>query len=290
MTDDLEEDESPNPKFWLEFRTSDDGMKSLPRDSTLTPAFNLFPQFSQLPPELRLKVWSYLVQPRIVVACCLRRADEGDHDFDDYQAKLAHRRHELDRLTTSGAAVPALLRINRESRALGLRHYELTFGWRISKFQSDTPTSSPPRVYFNFAQDALLLTGELEAFDSYGFNTPMVHFLRREDAFRVRHVACAFRELGYPEQESDQIFGCLWHVVDWFPTAERLLLTVGEGDEERVGGAAAAAGAILSADNVVQKLWNGWMCGTTVTNSRMANKQMLLVREEGLMEFVAGQT
>ena len=292
MADGIEQDESPNPKFWLEFRTSDDGMKSLPRDSTLRPPFNLFPHFSQLPPELRLKVWSYLVQPRIIVACCMRRADDDDgdlDDLDDHQAKLAYRRQELDRLTTRGAAVPTLLHINRESRALGLRSSELTFGWRISKMLSDTPTSRPPRVYFNFAQDALLLTGELEAFDSYGFNSPMVYFLRREDTFRVRHVACAFRELGYPEQESDQIFGCLWHVVDRFPAAERLLLTVGEGDEERAGGAA-AAGGMLSPDNVVQKLWNGWMCGTTATNPRVANKQMLLVREEGLMEFVASQS
>lgn len=289
MADDTREDESPNPKFWLEFRTSDDGMASLPRDSTLTPACTHFPQFAQLPPEIRLKVWSYLVQPRIVVACCLRRADDDDaaDDIALHQAQLANRRGELSRRTTRGAAVPALLHINRESRALGLRHYELTFGWRISKLLSDTPTSRPPRIYFNFALDALLLTGELEAFDSYGFNSPMVYFLRREDTFRVRHVACAFRELGYPDQESDQIFGCLWHVVDRFPAAERLLLTVGEGDEERLGGAAGCR--MLSADNVVQKLWSGWMSGTTVTSSRMANKQMLLVREEGLMEFVASQ-
>lgn len=281
----IKDEESANPRFWLAFRTFDDGMATIPRDSTLAPPFAMFPQFGLLPPELRLKIWAYLVQPRVVVACCLHRGDDDDAHAPE---KLECRRRELDRRTTRGCAVPAVLHVNREARAVGLRHYELTFGWRISKMVSETPTSAPPRVYFNYAEDALLLTGELEAYGTYGINFPLVYFLNREDTFRVRHVACAFRELGYPEQESEQVWGCLWHVVDRFPGAERLLLTVGEGDEEKLGGAA-EVGAMLSPNNVVQKIWSAWMSGTTVTSSRMADKQMLLVREEGLMEFVASQ-
>lgn len=268
---DCEEEQSPNPRFWLEFRTFDDGHSTPPQSqSSLSPTLTAFPQFSDLPTELRLKIWSILIRPRIIVASCLQR-DE----------RLPERRRELD-ARTHGSAIPVLLHINRESRYLALQHYELSFSWRISKLLSDTPISRPARVWFNFALDAMYLTGELEAYDSYGFNCPMVYFMRREDTRRVRHIACAFSELGYPEQESDQIFGCLWHVVDGFQGVERLLLTVGERDEEEVRGS-----MLLSTDNVMQKIWNGWMCGTTVTSSRMADKQMLLIREEGLSEFIA---
>ncbi|KFH46751.1 hypothetical protein ACRE_023830 [Hapsidospora chrysogenum ATCC 11550] len=285
----MEEDESPDPKFWLKFRTMDDGMKPFPRDSALTPTCTRFPQFSELPPELRLQIWSHLVQPRIVVACCLRRPDYADEPCDRRRYMSRFAELETRTIDRRQAAVPTLLQVNRESRLVGLEHYELTFGWRISKLLSDTPTSRPPRVYFNFAQDALFLTGEIEAYDSYGFNSPMVYFLRREDTFRVKHVALPFRELGYPMVESDQVFGCLWHIVDRFPAAERLLLTVSSGDEEALGEAVGAT--VLRADNVVQKLWNGWMSGTTVTNSRMANKAMMLVSEDpGLADFVASQS
>lgn len=264
-----EDEQSSNPKFWLEFGTFDDGLPPL-ADTALTPPFDEFPQFAQLPAELRLKIWTYLIQPRIVVASCLQRDD-----------RLAHRQHELQR-RTHGTAAPVLLRVNHEARHLALGHYEQTFGWRISRLLSDTPVSRPPLVWFNFAMDALYLTGELEAYDEYGFNSPMVYFLRREDTRRVRHVACAFAELGYPRQESDQIFGCLWHVADRFQGVKRLLLTVGEGDEAEMRGS-----LLRSTDNVMQKIWNGWMGGTTVTSSSMADKQMLLVREEDLAEVIA---
>lgn len=268
---DGDEEQSPNPRFWLEFRTFDDGHSTPPQSKPrLNTALTAFPKFGQLPTELRLKIWSHLIQPRIVVASCLQR-DE----------RLPQRRKELD-ARAHGRATPALLHINQESRYLALQHYELSFSWRISKLLSDTPISQSARVWFNFALDAIYLTGELEAYDSYGFNSPMVYFMRREDTRRVRHIACAFSELGYPQQESDQIFGCLWHVVDGFQNVERLLLTVGARDEEEVRGS-----MLLSTDNVMQKIWNGWMCGTTVTSSRMADKQMLLIREEDLVEFIA---
>lgn len=272
---DYEDEQSPNPRFWLEFRTFDDGMTCpLSGASPIAAEPVSFPQFSRLPPEIRFQIWNYMVQPRIVVASCLQQAES-----------LSERRKELH-ARASGSAVPALLQVNHETRELALKHYELTFSWRISKLLSDTPVSRPARVWFNFELDALFLTGELEAYDTYGFNSPMVYFLRREDTRRVRHIACAFRELGYPDQESDQIFGCLWHVVDRFPGVDRLLLTVGEGDEEAIGSSV----TLGSTDNMMQKIWNGWMCGTTVTSSKMADKQMLLVREDGLAEFIASHT
>ncbi|KAI5462225.1 hypothetical protein BGZ63DRAFT_413632 [Mariannaea sp. PMI_226] len=220
----VEEEQSTNPRFWLEFRTFDDGLSSPPSKATVTPAFTTFPQFAVLPPELRLRIWSFLIQPRVIIACCLQ-CDE----------RLPERRQELDE-RTHGKALPVLLHVNRETRYLALQHYELSFSWRISKLLSDTPVSRPARVWFNFDMDTIYLRGELEAYDTYGFNCPMVYFMRREDTRRVRKVACAFGELGYPQQESDQVFGVLWHVVDGFASVEQLLLTVGEADEEHVRG------------------------------------------------------
>ncbi|KAK8134726.1 hypothetical protein PG984_006738 [Apiospora sp. TS-2023a] len=82
---------------------------------------------------------------------------------------------------------------------------------------SGMPTWSQPRVYFNFESDALYLLGELEPYDSFGFNSPMTYFLRKEDTERVRCVAVAFSALKYGETGSQQIFGSLFHVVDRFP-------------------------------------------------------------------------
>lgn len=261
------EQQSPNPRFWLEFRTFDDGFS--PPRSSASSKLTAFPQFAQLPPELRLKIWACLIQPRIVVACCLQRDEH-----------LPTRRQELD-ARTRGRPTPVLLHVNRESRSLALEHYEPSFSWHISKLLSDTPVSRPARVWFNFALDAIYLRGEIEASDSNGFNSPMVYFMRREDTRRVRHVACAFGELGYPQQESHQVFGSLWHVADRFAAVRRLLLTVDDADEENVRGS-----RLLSPDNVMQKIWTGWV-GRTPAETNMADKQMLLIREEQLAGFVS---
>lgn len=262
------DEESPVPKFWLAFRTFDDGLSSQAQ-ATVRPSHANFPQFARLPPELRIKIWSCLVQPRIITGCCLPRGERSA----ERQGELLSRTH--------GSGTPVLLHINREARHVGLGHYELAFAYKIHEHLAGLFLSRPPRVWFNFALDALYLTGELEAFDMYGFNSPMVYFLQREDAKRVRHVACAFADVGSPEMQTDQVFGCLWHIVDRFSAAKRLLLTVTGRDEER------KRGLLLSPDNVMQTIWNGWMSGVTITTSRMANKQILLVKEEELADIIA---
>ncbi|KAF4777056.1 hypothetical protein HER10_EVM0011121 [Colletotrichum scovillei] len=320
-------------KFWLDFSLFDDGLDA-PRAASLTtlPQFHRFPD---LPPEIRLKIWSYLIAPRVVTACCFERdarlparreafanrslaAPRTLSPYSYSPTNTAPERGLAGEGTTEGGTTergatgegaigsttegevtgtetkeeqdtrifnptcPLILLISRESRALGLKHYELAFGWRISALLSDTPIARPPRVWFNFALDALYLVGELEAYDQYGFNSPMVYFLRKEDTRRVRHVACAFEELHYPEQESDQIFGCLWHVVDRFAGAKRLMVAVTPRDEEGMKGC-----LMLSPDNIMQKIWNGWILGTTVTSSSLADTQILMVREGDLADVMA---
>lgn len=161
--------------------------------------------------------------------------------------------------------------------------------------------SSPARVWFNFAQDTLLLLGELEPFDSSNVNAPMVYFLNRKDTRRVKHVACAFEELRLGEVESEQVFGCLFHVIDEFRAAERLVITSTDEDVEsyqalRGGGRAVSLGRGMLGptdsgfghrENVVQKIWWGWINGTSVVTSHLRDKQILMVREDGLADFVA---
>ncbi|KAL0940892.1 uncharacterized protein CTRU02_203655 [Colletotrichum truncatum] len=279
-------------KFWLEFSVFDDGLDA-PRAaslrsqaaSKLLPHFHRFPD---LPPEIRLKIWSYLIVPRVVTACCFERDPRLPSRREAFKKRSGGASSRGDDEEEEGSGMvfnptcPVILRVCHESRALGLEHYELSFGWKISALLSDTPIARPPRAWFNFRLDALYLVGELEAYDQYGFNSPMVYFLRREDTKRVKHVACAFEELHYPEQESDQIFGCLWHVVDRFSGARRLLLAVTPRDEEGMQGS-----LMLSTDNVMQKIWNGWILGTTVTSSTLADTQILLVKEGDLADVLA---
>ncbi|KAG7285181.1 hypothetical protein NEMBOFW57_009802 [Staphylotrichum longicolle] len=264
-------------EFWLEFQVMHDGLELAPDndDNTSTTTNNnaKFTLFAALPTELRLKIWECLIQPRIVIAACL------DSRFqDEKRAQLARR--------PKRPPVPVLLHVNHESRALALRHYEPAFAWKIPHrlLGPDTgvlPASRDARVWFNFRRDALFLLGELEPYDQHGFNSPMVYFLRRADTTRVRHVACAFEELHLSLYEADQVFGSLFHVIDMFPAARRLLITTTPRDAET------RHLVLPAAENVVQKLWSAFMNETTCVTASLVERQILMIGEADLAGFVA---
>ncbi|EGS23838.1 uncharacterized protein CTHT_0005450 [Thermochaetoides thermophila DSM 1495] len=394
------------PEFWLEFQVIHDGLETEPSppsssssSTTISSSsesqgqtFHLFPL---LPPELRLKIWECLIQPRIVAAACF------DSRFE------AQRRVQLT-CRPRRPAVPVLLHVCRESRELALKHYQLAFAWRLpprlaglppvsssaasasssSPSQSLASTSSedteeqtslssssssslsssssssssakrqppsssprslpdlipppnrrrsstyarpithPPKVYFNFSLDCLLLLGELEPYDQYGFNAPMSYFLRRDDTRRVQNVACAFQELHMDLYEADQVFGTLFHIIDMFPCTwgreGRLLITTNtpgapaqqeeSGKEDGVvyrspyaddpyfshihshksakASPESAADRGPTTDNVVQKLWSAFMAGVSGGSEKnsMVNTQIVMVREEELPRFLRGQS
>lgn len=84
-----------------------------------------FHPFSNLPTELRLQVWGHTLQPSLVTVC--------------WDPAL--------RAFISPRKSPSILTVNRESRAMGLEYYTLSFG------------SHPElaRVYFAFALDTLCI-------------------------------------------------------------------------------------------------------------------------------------
>lgn len=279
-----------HPKIWLEFRTFDDGVAAHESDDDEN-RLQDFPQFCRLPPELRLKIWSHLVMPRIIVACCL---------YND--ETLPRRRRELN-ARADGEKSPVLLRINREARSVGLRHYEQTFGTNeaeLAPWRPDPmylPPARPPTTWFNFDLDTLWLTGEVNMNDletpadwSYWYGLPILRFLKLEDTSRVRNIACAISELGWPRDGTPQIISRLWSVFRRFPLAQHVPLTVGRSDDERIEVARERKLTDIWGNHRVQtemdSVWNGWLKGTTVMASFGDGRTVLLVREEDLAEFL----
>jgi 2EXR family len=108
---------------------------------------NTFTRFSELPSELRIKIWSFVCfQPRNVdvfteTLGTIRVSD--DTHFDTYKFYSHFCSH------------PAILHVSKEAREEGLKHYQLEFG--TSHHFSIVKISTPPRIYVNFACDRLCL-------------------------------------------------------------------------------------------------------------------------------------
>ncbi|KAI1780473.1 hypothetical protein F4818DRAFT_395824 [Hypoxylon cercidicola] len=308
---------SPGPRFRLAFRVVSDGLETA-RAQTLNAGRAAFPLFAGLPPELRLKIWEYLVAPRVVAAACLdAEAPPPDEEPEEPWAAFP----ELE--SPAPDPVPVLLRVSRETRALALARYAPAFAWKTPHVMlsslpqrqqgtsagttttaTATATWSRPSVWFNYGLDALYLLGQLEPCDSYGFNSPMAYFLDREEARRVRRLAVAFAALKYGEMAPQDIFGALFHCVDRFARAVdedgRVLVAVTPRDEYtnalmggeqplvRDGGGDEAESKVQKKDevNIVQKTWRDWYRGSIVTSS-LANVQFELVREEDLPQHIA---
>ncbi|KAI1329299.1 hypothetical protein F5Y16DRAFT_105882 [Xylariaceae sp. FL0255] len=238
--------------FWLEFRVLSDGLETaavqaLPLaayHAAQNPVFTLFPM---LPAELRLKIWEYLIAPRIVGVGCLCQ-DESSPPVEEQHKNLWGPWDSISNTSSprkKTSPIPVLLHVNHETRELALKHYELSFEWKVPRVLAGmdlyhhsepppgpNPGHSPPRTWFNFHLDAIYLVGELEPCDSFGFNSPMSYFVSSRDSRRVRTTAIAFRALRYGETGGQQIFGALFHVVDRFvPHDGRVFVAITEDDE-----------------------------------------------------------
>ncbi|KAI0416398.1 hypothetical protein F5X98DRAFT_375741 [Xylaria grammica] len=132
------------PAFWLEFRLLSDGLETATVENLPLTAWHktnnpIFGLFSALPTELRLKVWEYLIAPRIVGIACLY--------LEDGASSAQSQRDEIwGSHPFVGSSVPVLLHVNRETRALALKHYELSFEWKVPRVLAGTDLHPPVSI------------------------------------------------------------------------------------------------------------------------------------------------
>ncbi|KAI0513151.1 hypothetical protein F5B22DRAFT_274974 [Xylaria bambusicola] len=132
------------PTFWLEFRLLSDGLETdavqiMPLTAwhkAHNPTFHLF---SALPAELRLKVWEYLIAPRILGIACLYLED-GASSVELQRDELLGSRPVIR------PSIPVLLHVSRETRALALKHYELSFEWKVPRVLAGADMRPPTLV------------------------------------------------------------------------------------------------------------------------------------------------
>ncbi|GAP83860.1 hypothetical protein SAMD00023353_0502780 [Rosellinia necatrix] len=132
------------PTFWLEFRLLSDGLEtaavqSLPLTEWHNTHNPVFLRFPALPAELRLKIWEYLIAPRIVGIACLCQEDGAPSV--EVQRNQLWGPHSIVK-----SPIPVLLHVNRETRALALKHYELSFEWKVPRELAGTDLHPPVPV------------------------------------------------------------------------------------------------------------------------------------------------
>ncbi|KAI1492986.1 hypothetical protein F5X96DRAFT_294170 [Biscogniauxia mediterranea] len=115
---------SNSNRFWLEFRVVSDGFEMAAVSKMRAAAVaggapDRFPLFPDLPAEIRLKIWEYLIAPRVVAVACLDAETASSQREDLLLSRPAR------------PAVPVLLHVCHEARTLALSHYELSFAWKV---------------------------------------------------------------------------------------------------------------------------------------------------------------
>ncbi|CZR53183.1 uncharacterized protein PAC_03061 [Phialocephala subalpina] len=113
-----------------------------------------FTKFVELPTELRLKIWGHasFIQRNISIWIkSLGELQVRKYSTSDWITNESFESHEF--ITNNDA--PPLLSVCRESRAVGLTHYQLTFG---TSYQfSNLQISTTPRIYVNWHCDRICL-------------------------------------------------------------------------------------------------------------------------------------
>ena len=120
----------------IQTESCEDSAESEAEAETEVSGVSLDPYRSNLPAELRLKIWRMCWEPRTVEV----HPYINDREQDNYElfSSTSHR---------SATALPVTLHVCSESRFETLKHYTLTFAAK----------SQPPQVYFNFNLDRLYL-------------------------------------------------------------------------------------------------------------------------------------
>ncbi|RYP89372.1 hypothetical protein DL770_004434 [Monosporascus sp. CRB-9-2] len=135
-----------NSTFWLEFSVFSDGLDAVAAQR-MSRHHASFAPFPSLPAELRLRVWEYMLAPRIVQVTCVESSSSSPSS-----RRGEGIRREGGAQGEQQQQVPVLLHVNRETRALALSHYELAFGWRVPHVLAMNVNSAngggAPRAYY----------------------------------------------------------------------------------------------------------------------------------------------
>jgi hypothetical protein len=90
------------------------------REEEQSGPFTMFSKFTDLPKEIRMKIWTYTITPRIVpIRCRLIRSSQEDTTGD--------RRFQSHFEYFSGCSLPSIFHICQEARSGGLRIYQPIF-------------------------------------------------------------------------------------------------------------------------------------------------------------------
>jgi hypothetical protein len=124
----------------------------------------MFSFFNKLPPEVRQKIWSSALNPRVV--------------------NIVYNK-ERGRYISPNTTIPSILHATNESRLVGLKSYELCFGTE----------SYPDHIYFCLERDILFFDqwgADVRQTDISGngeLETPPWSSLRNKDRLRVHNIA-----------------------------------------------------------------------------------------------------
>ncbi|KAF7952869.1 hypothetical protein EAE96_006093 [Botrytis aclada] len=137
-----------------------------------------FMGFLKLPIEIRIKIWEFVAnQPRNV---------------DIWQRRLGFFEEERSQFGcpvtcwVTLSAVPSILHVSRESRAIGLKFYRLDFGVKIPPYRGMSITNEP-RIYVNWDRDRIVAVQTNQ--HGYGAFSNMINADERLSGTKLHKVA-----------------------------------------------------------------------------------------------------
>ena len=82
--------------------------------------------FSRLPAEIRLQIWEAVLPSRIINIHAIKGRWHWS-EFHGSSRRVTNWTHPFEHIWVDKVPVPNILHVNRESREVGLRHYQLLF-------------------------------------------------------------------------------------------------------------------------------------------------------------------
>ncbi|KAH7125068.1 hypothetical protein B0J13DRAFT_647296 [Dactylonectria estremocensis] len=146
----------------------------------------VFPLFSKLPTELRLKIWNLSLPPRRIVPIL----------YNTKSLSFASRLqtpHPSQSGCTSSASIPANLHVCHESRLRAMRSYQLCFG----------VTRNLGQIFFDARQDILYFGARDGYMASYAQFLTVMSLCNQDELDRVRYLAFNDSLFG-----NDEIYQC----------------------------------------------------------------------------------